>query len=189
LVVVVLPFLVEEIGSLPMLYERMGSLTDEQIKRIRYLLSDEWVTDDPIHTEANLNAILADVSSTEELYHFAGNFNLDGGFDELRKVIDHPLCDKGLALLIYHRLNPCSYYSLKARGKELLPFHHEPFAFIKEIETKFRDGSFAPSVIRVDPYAFKRRTLLKPTTRGIEHLPDIMKVPSEGEEVDLIDLW
>lgn len=164
------------------------SYSEEQIRRIRYLLSDEWVEDDPIQTERNLSATLALVESAEELYQFVGNFNLDGGFDEFRKVIDHPLCDKGVALLIYYRLNPSAYYFSIERGKPFLPFQNEPFAFIKEIEARFRDGLFATSLIRVDPYNFKHHSLLKTTTRGSERIPDFMKLPTDGIDVEIIQV-
>jgi hypothetical protein len=119
-------------------------LTDEQQQRIQRLVNDEWETED------EFAHFFSSVTDTEELQQFADGFNWDCGFDELRAVIEHPLCDQGTALLIYWRGQPG--YFLRYRTIDETPAHaRDQFAFLQEIEQRVRSGQYLENRFPYDP--------------------------------------
>lgn len=162
----------------------------EQINRLKYLLMDEWVIDDPDHSMSNLNVALSKIESSEELHQFAGNFNSDGGVDVLRKVINHRLCDKGTALMIYFLLRPGYYYRQLEKNKTLMPDQQDAFNLLKEIEEKCQKDCFSASEINFDPHDSRGQDLLKEDSAnpGSRLIPELMKSPTLGKKVELIEI-
>lgn len=165
--------------------------SETQITRLRYLLSDQWACDCNEMTERNLDSALSMIESTEELYQFVGNMNTDGATDCFRKALVHPLCDKGIALLIYCRMSPGFYYWMLGRNKPIPPWAEESYALVKDIESKFRDGFFSRSIIRIDPHNFCGRDLLNENrpNPGNRMIPDFMKSPTAGRDVELVQVF
>lgn len=162
----------------------------KQINRLNYLLMDEWVVDDPDESEKNLISALSEIESSEELHQFAGNFNSDGGVDVLRKVINHRLCDKGTALMIYHLLRPGYYYRQLDKGKPFMPDQQDAFDLITEIEERCKKNAFSQSAINFDPHNSRGRDLLKEDSAnpGNRLVPEMMKNPTPGKEVEFIEI-
>lgn len=160
--------------------------SEAQIKRLRYLLSDEWVTDDPEQADLEFDATLAQFESPHELHQYAANFNWDGGCSELQKVIRHPLCDKGTALMIYFLGGATFLYLLQQRRKPLIGEQPKLFAFLKEIEIMFERNEFKSRQIKFDPSNARGRNFL--AKDGAEILPLIMKQATEGEDVEILNL-
>lgn len=165
--------------------------SDEQMKRLRYLLLDEWVSGDPYESEKNLNQALERIESSQELHQFAGNFNADGGIDVLRKIINHPLCDKGTALMVYCMGRPGYYYRQLERKKFLKPDQQEAFTLLKEIEEKYTSNVFAGSTIKFDPHNARGQDLLKEDSAnpGNKMVPGVMKIATDGDTVELLEIY
>jgi hypothetical protein len=162
----------------------------EQINRLKYLLFDEWVVDNPDESTNNLNTALSKIESSEELHQFAGHFNSDGGVDVLRKVINHRLCDKGTALMVYFLLRPGYYYRQLERNKPFMPDQQDAFNLLAEIEEKCQKNAFSSSIINFDPHDSRGQDLLKEDSAnpGNRLIPEIMKTPTQGKKVEFIEI-
>jgi hypothetical protein len=160
--------------------------SNEQLDRLKYLVNDRWVTDDDEKSKREFDRVLAQVESPYELHQYAANFNWDGGFAELEKVIKHPLCDKGTALMIYFAGGAVTLYNRQHQNKELIGEQPLLLAFLKEIETKVKRNEFKSDCIKFDPTNTRGRNFLsKP---GAELIPPHMKQPTEGEAIELLNL-
>jgi hypothetical protein len=89
-------------------------LSEEQQRRVRYLVALDYVSDtgspdDDAITRHRFDSTLRRMGP-EELHQFAGNYNCDCGAEGLRRVIRHPHCDRGTALMVFWRLGPGWYF-------------------------------------------------------------------------------
>ena len=164
--------------------------SEKQLERLKYLLLDHWVSEDPIASEKNLDQALSAIENSSELHQFAGNFNADGGIDVLRKIINHPLCDKGTALMIYCMGRPGYYYRQLEKRKSLRPSQQEVFELLQEIEEKYQANEFTFSSIKFDPHDAVGQDLLKESSAnpGNRLVPEIMSNPTPGEFVEIIEI-
>jgi hypothetical protein len=100
--------------------------------------------------EREYDAFFASVTDPEELHIFADAFNWDCELEKLTKVIHHPLCDRGTALLVYWRGQPAYFLRYGSRAK--IPyFERENFDLLREIERRMTDGGYARFDIPYDP--------------------------------------
>ncbi len=85
-------------------------LSDAQKDRLQSLHAYEWADDDPDVSKANLDAIFSEIDSHEELWYasFIVQWDVDDG--SLDRILDHSLCDRGIALFIYWLLDPVSVH-------------------------------------------------------------------------------
>ena len=120
------------------------ALSPEQRKRVRRLVDDRWETED------EFDQFFASVTDPEELHLFAKEWNWDGGHEELRKVVRHPLCDLGTALLVYWRGSP-GYYLQYASRQEAEPYERPVYGLVREIERRVKRGAFKTANFRYDP--------------------------------------
>jgi hypothetical protein len=134
-------------------------LTPEQSERVRLLVEDEW--DD----WREFDSILAQMSA-EELHEFADKMNWDGGgADRLMRVLKHPKCDRGTALMIYWLANPI--FDLKYGSRENVkaktwPARVEEWDMMRYIEQRLQDpNGFATARIPYDPTNDRGRDLTK----------------------------
>ena len=89
-------------------------LTPEQLERVRYLVDDDWGASSPDEPTqwADFDRTLARMSA-EELHAFVDQMNFGGGAaDRLTRVLAHPRCDRGTALMAYWRTRPLFYLPL-----------------------------------------------------------------------------
>jgi Domain of unknown function (DUF4274) len=128
------------------------ALSDEQRRRVDALVNDEWVDEDGDEeaSEAAFAKLMRAITDPEELHLFADNFNWDCGCGEMAKVIAHPLCDLGTALLIYWRGRPRWYLKYKDRS-EVQEYEVATFDLLQEIERKVLAGDFRTRSLRYDP--------------------------------------
>ena len=162
----------------------MPKLSPQQIARIQYLATDEWVvdtgsSDDEQKTMENFQAALAEMSSIE-LHHFACNFNWDGGTEELSSVLNHPKCDAGTALLIFWLAQPVYYFRGAAKGK-LTESERETYEWLKHIESRFTNNQFSASDIAIDP---RTEGLTMGTDYHREYVDERMFIPTCGTPVE-----
>jgi hypothetical protein len=154
-------------------------LTPEQSERVRYLAEDEWGrgSEDEAAQWAEFDRVLAQMSAAE-LHAFVDQMNWDGGgADRLNRVLAHPLCDRGTALMIYWLARPTFYlaYQTRDRVRDEVGWALEEFDMLREIERRFADGTFASADIAFNPA----------DDRGLDHTrkhPRIRPVPVYGVE-------
>ena len=132
------------------------ALTPEQAERVRYLAEDEWSGDskDEAAQWADFDRVLATMTA-EELHAFVQEMNWDGGgADRLTRVLAHPRCDRGTALMIYWLAQPTFYLPYETRDRvrdELWPSALKDYDMLRDIERRFADGGFASADIAFNP--------------------------------------
>ncbi len=120
-------------------------LTPPQQDRLQSLHAYEWADDDAAISAGNLATIFDDIETTEELWYasFIVPWDPDeGAFD---RILDHQLCDRGIALFLYWSLDPIAFH---ASGD--LPLHTTG-QLIARIEDSFRDGEYGMERIAYSP--------------------------------------
>jgi hypothetical protein len=132
------------------------ALTPEQAERVRYLAEDEWggVSEDEDAQWADFDRVLS-AMTPEELHAFVRKMNWDGGgADRLNRVLRHPCCDRGTALMIYWLAQPTFYLAYETRDRvrdELWASALDDYDMLREIERRFAVGDFASADIPYDP--------------------------------------
>jgi Domain of unknown function (DUF4274) len=90
------------------------------------------------------------VSDPEELHLFVGLINWDGGTKELTRVIQHPLCDLGTALMVYWLGQPG--FDLQYASRDSVPQHRqEVYDLLREIEQRVAKGLYKSATQTFDP--------------------------------------
>lgn len=95
-------------------------------------------------------AAIETLQTAEELHLYAWNYNWDSGIDSMRRVIHHPLCDKGTALLIYWYAGPGYLYQFLTRD-EVSEYIRDQYDFLMELEQKYLSGAYQSEAITFDP--------------------------------------
>jgi hypothetical protein len=109
------------------------------------MFQDEWESED------ELWQFFETVTDSEELHLYADGFNWDTGVEEMRRVIEHPLCDRGTALLIYWRGAPGWYARYTDRSETRNPDQADHYDLLREIEQKIIGGHFHTLRFPYDP--------------------------------------
>ena len=150
-----------------------NDLTDEEFDA---LTEDDY--------ERASDEFFAAITDPEELHIFVGEYNWDGGVDDLLRAIRHRLCDQGTTLLTYWRGQP-TYY-LQYADRAAVPAHEiEVYDLLREIEQRMASGAFATATQPFDP-ADDDGVDCRPSAADIEQhgrdLPAIMyqPVPARG---------
>jgi len=99
------------------------------------------------------------VTDSEELHLYADGFNWDTGVKEMRRVIQHPLCDRGTAFLIYWRGAPGFMARFADRSETRNPDQADHFDLLCEIEQKMIAGDFKTYQFQYDPKSDKGHDL------------------------------
>ena len=160
--------------------------SEVQIRRITCFATDQWVCDDAEESDHALEKILRQVESPFELHQMAANFNWDTGHGPMEKIIEHPFCEKGTALMIYFLGKPEWYYRHLQNGRPLIGDQPVTFEFLKKIEEGIEHGRFEDGKIKFDPRRVRNSmdSLGRP---GAELVPPFMKCTLEaGEDVEVI---
>jgi hypothetical protein len=86
----------------------------------------------------------------EELHLFAGLINWDGGVKELTRVIRHPQCDLGTALLVYWLGQPG--FDLQYANRDAVPEHRRgAYDLLREVEERVTQGFYKSATQPFDP--------------------------------------
>lgn len=120
------------------------ALTPEQVDRLERLTEDEW------EDRAEFDAFFDSVTDPEELHLFADGYNWDNGRDVLRRVVQHPLCDLGTALLVYWRGGP-AYYLRYADPSGVPAYERDGYDFVQEVESRILSGHYGSARLPFDP--------------------------------------
>jgi hypothetical protein len=156
--------------------------TPERRELIARLVEDQW------DTEQEFDQFFASVADPEELHLFAAHFNMDTGVGEIRKVVRHPLCDRGTLLLVYWRLSPGWFYSEEGSGIRS-PAEAEQYDLFKEAERRYLAAALTETGLRFDPRSFRGGNLIADNEQygGLPRVPPTMFGPSPGAVV--APLW
>ena len=120
-------------------------LTEPQLQRVKRMVRDEWESED------ELFRFFDTVTDPEELHLYADGFNWSGGVETLRHVVQHRLCDRGTALLIYWRGSPGYMAQFADRSETRNPDQADHFDLLQEIEQKVIANQFASRRFHYDP--------------------------------------
>ena len=165
------------------------ALSKEQIERIESVLRDEWVTEDEDESLRRLRGILKAIKDPEELHQLAANLNWDTGVSHIAEVIRHPALDRGTALLIFWLGGPGWHYRYASRD-EVPKDERATYDLLKEIEKRYVSDQFRSRAIRVDPSNIRGENYLElyKTKGGLQKVPEVMRRPSPGKDVAILDL-
>ena len=114
------------------------SLTQEQSQRVWEVL--------------RAGAAVETMQTAEELHDFMQNYNWDNGVATVEKVINHPKCDKGTALMCYWLASPAYWLRFDDVSK-VSEYMREDYLFVKMLERKYVNGEFTRSEIAFDPHS------------------------------------
>ena len=109
------------------------------------MVREEW------ESEEEKSRFFETITDAEELHLYADGFNWDTGVEGMRRVIQHPLCDRGTALLIYWRGSPGFFARFASRTETTNPDQAEHFDLLLEIEQKVIAGHFPSRRFHYDP--------------------------------------
>ncbi len=145
------------------------SLTDEQLARIDFLLYE--CEDDATFAETLLR-----IESSAELHALAQQINWDGGFDELNAVLEHPLCDRGTALMVYWLGEP-TYFADFASDDDVPPVNQPLKQFLNRVENQLMTEHFKSNTICFDPMA-DLNVVQRRKIENIASIPSALKRPN-----------
>ncbi|WP_439623415.1 hypothetical protein [Gemmata sp.] len=153
----------------------------QQRRRVAWLLDGHLADDyDEATHDARWERQFAAVASPEELFLYAAGSHPNQSPREWRRLLDHPLCDAGTAILIFWRNSPVHYYGDEPAGG----WDRERYALVREIERRYSAGGYPSAVVRFDPASFKGRSLLAGhRAEELERVPEVMRRPSPGAPV------
>ena len=120
-------------------------LTPAQQERLQSLHAYEWADDDPETTTQNLDTIFKEIETEEELWYASFIVPWDFADGSLHRILNHKLCERGIALFLYWALDPISCH--RNEGASPLPIA----ALITEIEGRFDQGHFDTEHIAFSP--------------------------------------
>jgi hypothetical protein len=133
------------------------------------MFRDEW------ESEEELWRFFDTISDAEELHLYADGFNWDTGVEEMRRVIRHPLCDRGTARLIYWRGAPGYYARFSDRSETRNPDQADHYDLLREIEQKISAGHFRTHRFVYDPKSDRGHDMTTQYSTGPQKRP----IPTE----------
>ena len=145
------------------------SLTDEQLARIDFLLYE-------CEDDATFAETLHRIESPAELHALSEQINWDGGFDELIAVLEHPLCDRGTALMIYWLGEP-TYFADFASDDDVPDVNRPLKQFLNRVENQLMSEQFKSNIIFFDPMA-ELNVVQRRKIENIATIPSTLKQPN-----------
>ena len=97
-------------------------------------------------TNTNLASIYREIETTEELWFASFIIQLDVEAGQLSLVLDHPLCDRGIASFVYWALDPCGENSASVQRN------------LAELQLRLISGYYSLSIVKFAPEMLGRRT-------------------------------
>ena len=135
----------------------MDALTSDQQSRVIDFADGAWVVDRPDDPDGSrqdsdfaLARILDSVESPHELFEMIVRYDFELGRTPLIRLIDHPLTDAGVALLLYWRWSP-DFYARKRSESDLRPYQHEGWQGLQHIHEVLLRLLEQPTTTHFDP--------------------------------------
>ena len=158
-------------------------LTPEQKNRVKILLSED-------SSSALFAETLALVDNPYELHNVAIKYGWDAkGEEKLQSILNHPLCDKGTALMTWWRCESIDFIYKQEEDVEYLHINKRyMYEFLKKVEALYLADNFNTNEIKYDPleiYSGEWRIRFASYTS----IPDELLVKNYGDlEENLQDL-
>lgn len=128
-------------------------LNSEQRERLQIIHNYEWATESPTKSADNLRQLYAAIDSVEELWYASLVIPLDPKRGDWFLVLDHPLCDRGIASLMYWMLEPSKIYAeYESTGR--ISFLLE---LLEQIEARLLSAKYTTSAVRFSPTMLARQ--------------------------------
>ena len=140
-------------------------LSQSQRNRLRLIHSYDWVEFPDGLPRDNLAAIYAEIESSEELWYASFIIQHDVEAGDLAIVLDHPLCDRGIATFIYWALDPCADNTPAVKQ------------ILSDLECRLLLGYYTTAIIGFSPDSLKRKR--------DDRIPPELFIPTPGIELPL----
>ncbi|WP_442511858.1 hypothetical protein SH528x_003604 [Novipirellula sp. SH528] len=144
-------------------------LEQSQRERLQIIHAYEWAADTEADSNANLERLYHAIETVEELWFasFIIPLNPEGG--DFSLILDHPLCDRGIASFLYWALDPVKLYAEFESAKMFVP----ALQLLRQIESRLLSGYYQSAVVGFSP------TMLD---RQLEHdrIPTELRAPTKG---------
>ncbi len=144
-------------------------LEPSQRERLQIIHAYEWATDSEADSLANLARLYRAIETVEELWFASFIITLNPERGDLSLILDHPLCDRGIASFLYWSLDPVKLYDEFEASNELA----STFQILQQIEARVLSGHYQSSAVSFSPQMLDRQ---------LEHhrIPTALQVPTEG---------
>lgn len=109
------------------------------------------------------------------LHIIAYHYNWDDGFDIPRKILNHPQCDFGTALMIFYRGDGYGYLTSVTGGEQWIQFITECFKTISS-DWPLAGISYEPELTNLQKMKLKK---------SVTNLPEKLLQRSPGKEIEL----
>lgn len=101
---------------------------------------------------SDFNPLERELNTPEKLHEFAARYNWDDGLEVPRWIVNHPLCDRGTALMMYWLAGPRYYCQYATRDD--VPhsgWNLQHYDLLREIEEKYLNGFYQHQTILFNP--------------------------------------
>ncbi len=144
-------------------------LAQPQRERLQIIHAYEWAADSEADSLANLERLYRDIETVEELWFASFIIPLNPERGDLSLILDHRLCDRGIASFLYWSLDPLKLYDDFEASNKLA----SSFRILQQIETRILSGYYQSSAVSFSPQMLDRQ---------LEHhrIPTALRVPTEG---------
>ncbi|GGF15624.1 DUF4274 domain-containing protein [Hymenobacter cavernae] len=116
------------------------------------------------------------LTSPEELHFLLNQWNWDEGTHIPYRLLAHPACDHGTALMVYWLMDP-AYYATYASASQVPDYQQEDFIVFKKLEDRLLNNDFNTSRIKFVPSAFAGWE-----SQEDPKIPAALKLASPGKE-------
>tara|TARA_B100001093_G_C26693759_1_gene955967 strand:+ start:54 stop:572 length:519 start_codon:yes stop_codon:yes gene_type:complete len=163
-------------------------LNKEQKNRIQNLAEFEWFNDDdsPDIADKKLADLIAQISTQEELLYAV--IAKSWSFEEstIWLLLDHSLCDYGLALRIYWMSQPDFFYRQIEKQKKLNSLEIKSWKGIKNLESRLISEYYGEAQTGFNPQITVGREISDTDKYrpGIRLIPNKLKIPAKGVSIE-----
>jgi hypothetical protein len=123
---------------------------DEWVDRLEPGCSRERLQELGEDWERKRREFLDNVRDPAELHMFVDLWNWDGGQDEMHLVIQHPVCERSTALMVFWRASPTEYDGLSGPD-QLDDDGRDRFELVQDIQARYLRGAFVAGRLSYDP--------------------------------------
>ena len=144
-------------------------LEQSQRERLQIIHAFEWTADTEADSFANLERLYRAIETVEELWFASFIIPLCPERGDLFLILDHPLCDRGIASFLYWALDPVRLYADFESNNTFVP----ALQILQQIESRMLSGYYQSSVVGFSPLMLDRQ---------LQHhrIPTALQAPTEG---------
>lgn len=156
---------------------------------LRSLADYEWFEegDDPETIDSKLKHIVSEIDSHEELLYASIAKTWSFEEEDLWFLLNHKLCDFGLALRFYWMCQPYFFYRQIERGNDFSEIEQKEWAGIKKLEERLLENFYEKREVYCSPEEIYGKPIKDddPYNPGMKLIPTELRIVSEGENIKL----